>query len=242
MEESKNNIDDLVKSIDSSFREMSLKDIVATHEEFFDEDVFSDGKESATKKNNNVSKNGNSNMTVKGKEANSNKHKENAKKKRNTVQKDSRANIKPQKTVVNQNKAEQEKAATKPKATEAKIVRNKAVSDKAKIDKIQKENQTLDFNNTEVDNLKKDREYKLKKAGQVGNWFQTFCYMNIPIAGFIYIIVLAVSKDTPEHKKDFARGYLLYKVLVWVLAIVLLYCLYKLGLGFVEGMLSFIKD
>ena len=32
MEENKNDIDELVKSIDSSFKEMSLKDIVATHE------------------------------------------------------------------------------------------------------------------------------------------------------------------------------------------------------------------
>ena len=35
MEENKNDIDELVKSIDSSFKEMSLKDIVATHEEYF---------------------------------------------------------------------------------------------------------------------------------------------------------------------------------------------------------------
>lgn len=35
MEENKNDIDELVKSIDSSFEEMSLKDIVAAHENYF---------------------------------------------------------------------------------------------------------------------------------------------------------------------------------------------------------------
>lgn len=86
------------------------------------------------------------------------------------------------------------------------------------------------------------REMKVKKAGHIGNWFQTFCYMRIPVIGFIYILVMAFSKKTPEHKKEFAKGYILYKVLVWLLAIVLLYCLYKVGLDFVDGMLSFIKE
>ena len=82
---------------------------------------------------------------------------------------------------------------------------------------------------------------RIEKIGRAGGWFQTICYMNIPIIGFIYVLVLAFSKKTSEERKDFARGYLIYKVLVWILAIVLLYCLYKLGLGFVDGILSFIK-
>ena len=45
MEENKNDIDELVKSIDSSFEEMSLKDIVAAHENYFGADDISFDKD-----------------------------------------------------------------------------------------------------------------------------------------------------------------------------------------------------
>ena len=187
MEENKNDIDELVKSIDSSFREMSLKDIVSAHENYLSgEDIVFADKEEEIKENT---------------------ESENNEPKYLKVKNDEQVLPKVQKMELKQDTGEQEASIS--------------------------ENETL--------KKEKNREDKLKKAGNVGNWFQTFCYINIPLFGFIYVLVLAFSKKTPEYKKEFARGYLLYKVLVWLLAGVLLYCLYKLGLGFVEGMLSFIK-
>ena len=182
MEENKNDIDELVKSIDSSFEEMSLKDIVAAHENYFGADDISFDKD---------------------------KTEEVKKEEKNEVLKD-----------------------------DGKI-------DKAELLENLKENETKDKNDkTEMSEEQKQniREMKVKKAGHIGNWFQTFCYMRKPVIGFIYILVMAFSKKTPEYKKEFAKGYILYKVLVWILAIVLLYCLYKVGLDFVDGMLSLIKE
>lgn len=182
MEENKNDIDELVKSIDSSFEEMSLKDIVAAHENYFGADDISFDKD----------------------------------------------------------KTEEEK-----KEEKAKVLKDDGKIDKAELLENLKENETKDKNaKTEMSEEQKQniREMKVKKAGHIGNWFQTFCYMRIPVRGFIYILVMAFSKKTPEYKKEFAKGYILYKILVWILAIVLLYCLYKVGLDFVDGMLSLIKE
>ena len=182
MEENKNDIDELVKSIDSSFEEMSLKDIVAAHENYFGADDISFDKD----------------------------------------------------------KTEEEK-----KEEKAKVLKDDGKIDKAELLENLKENETKDKNDkTEMSEEQKQniREMKVKKAGHIGNWFQTFCYMRIPVIGFIYILVMAFSKKTPEYKQEFAKGYILYKILVWILAIVLLYCLYKVGLDFVDGMLSLIKE
>ena len=40
---------------------------------------------------------------------------------------------------------------------------------------------------------------KLQKWGRIGQWFQTFCWMHIPIFGFWYMVVLAVRKRTPKE-------------------------------------------
>lgn len=85
----------------------------------------------------------------------------------------------------------------------------------------------------------KRKQKKLVRAGKTGEWFQTICFMRIPIIGFIYIVVLALSKKTPLEKKSFAKAYIIYKVLVWVLAAALLYCLYKVGLNFLDGILQY---
>ncbi len=78
------------------------------------------------------------------------------------------------------------------------------------------------------------------RAAEIGRWFQTICWVNIPIIGFIYLLVLLISKNTSKHRKDFILGYLLYKFLVWTLAIILVYGLYKMGIDFIDGMLEYV--
>lgn len=224
MEENKNDIDELVKSIDSSFKEMSLKDIVATHEEYFGAASLTDNekkeekpqKQPVKKKPERVSRTKDENAGMK-------------KKVFKPEKKPVQAHLKERE---NDNKAEKPVGVAD---TDRKKI--KALNDREIKNVVEKEKKPEI--SPEVKEQKKNE--RIEKIGKAGGWFQTICYMNIPIIGFIYVLVLAFSKKTSEERKDFARGYLIYKVLVWILAIVLLYCLYKIGLGFVDGMLSFIK-
>lgn len=203
MEENKNDIDELVKSIDSSFKEMSLKDIVATHEGYFGAASLTENEKKEEKP-----------------------PKQPVKKK---VYKPVQANLK---------KREDDNKAENPvRVADADRKKIKALNDRKIKNAVEKEKKPEI--SPEIKEQKKNE--RIEKIGRAGGWFQTICYMNIPIIGFIYVLVLAFSKKTSEERKDFARGYLIYKVLVWILAIALLYCLYKLGLGFVDGILSFIK-
>lgn len=79
------------------------------------------------------------------------------------------------------------------------------------------------------------------RAAEIGRWFQTICWINIPVIGFLYLLVLLISRNTSKHRKDFILGYLLYKLLVWILAILLVFGLYKMGINFIDGMLNYVE-
>ena len=38
---------------------------------------------------------------------------------------------------------------------------------------------------------------------EAGSWFQTICWINIPVFGFFYMLVLLIRKKTSRHKKNF---------------------------------------
>jgi len=78
------------------------------------------------------------------------------------------------------------------------------------------------------------------RFGRIGQWFQILCFMNIPVFGFVYMFIMAVRRKTPPLKRSFAIAYLLYRILVLLLAVTILYVLYKLGLDFVDEMLKFV--
>lgn len=84
-------------------------------------------------------------------------------------------------------------------------------------------------------------EEKLESWGRMGTWFQTFCWMHIPVVGFWYMVVIACRRNTSKEKKAFARAYILYRMLVLILACTLLYIFYRMGLSFVEQILSYIE-
>lgn len=75
----------------------------------------------------------------------------------------------------------------------------------------------------------------------VSEWFLSVCWIKIPVVGFIYVLVLALSKKTHPAKKNFARGYLIYRCLVLILSVTVLYVLYQVGLSFIDELLSFVK-
>lgn len=88
--------------------------------------------------------------------------------------------------------------------------------------------------------LTEQREEQIRHWGAVGQWFQTFCWMHIPIFGFWYMVVLAIRKKTPEEKRTFARGYVLYRILVFILALTIIYVFYRMGLSFIEQILAYV--
>ena len=90
--------------------------------------------------------------------------------------------------------------------------------------------------------MEEKKEKKYSRAAWLGNvsqWFHLLCCMNIPIIGFIYMLVLSLRKKTPPQKRAFAIAYVLYRILVLILAGTILFVLYKVGLSFVEQILNY---
>lgn len=76
----------------------------------------------------------------------------------------------------------------------------------------------------------------------VSSWFITLCLTNIPVINVIYLLCMAIYPKNPQPKRSFAIAYLLYRLLVWILAITVLYVLLVLGTDFIDGILSFLED
>lgn len=75
----------------------------------------------------------------------------------------------------------------------------------------------------------------------VSEWFLSICWIKIPVIGFVYVLILALSKKIHPAKKNFARGYLVYRCLVLILSLTIMYVLYQVGLSFIDDMLAFVK-
>lgn len=75
----------------------------------------------------------------------------------------------------------------------------------------------------------------------VSQWFLSVCWLKIPVFGFIYALVMAFHPKVHPSKRNFARGYLVYRVLVLLLSITILYVFYKIGLDLIDQMLSFVR-
>lgn len=84
-----------------------------------------------------------------------------------------------------------------------------------------------------------DRSRLLKHPAEVGKWFQILCFMNIPVFGFLYMLVKLLYKKTPAQQRSFAAAYLIYRILVLLLAVTVLFILYRLGLDFIDTLLKY---
>ena len=71
-------------------------------------------------------------------------------------------------------------------------------------------------------------------------WFFTFMCMNIPVAGWIYLLRLAFGKQDTQLR-DFARAYLLYKLVFLILSLILLGILVYIGLDIVDKVLAYME-
>lgn len=77
------------------------------------------------------------------------------------------------------------------------------------------------------------------RRSPIQSWFNTFMIMNIPIIGWIYLFILALSKK--DQRKDFAKAYLVYKLVFFLLALAIIaFCLY-VGMEVADRLLRYIN-
>ena len=165
MEENKNDIDELVKSIDSSFKEMSLKDIVATHEEYFGAASLTENEKKEEKP---------PKQPVKKKPERVKRTKDEDFDMKKKVYKPVQANLK---------KREDDNKAENPvRVADADRKKIKALNDRKIKNAVEKEKKPEI--SPEIKEQKKNE--RIEKIGRAGGWFQTICYMNIPIIGFMH--------------------------------------------------------
>lgn len=75
----------------------------------------------------------------------------------------------------------------------------------------------------------------------ISDWLFTICWIRIPFFGFLYACVVALRRGNNRTKKNYAAAYIIYRLLVLVLTVAVLYVFYKVGLDFVDQMLSYVK-
>ncbi len=88
---------------------------------------------------------------------------------------------------------------------------------------------------------KKSRQSEENTADtEVHTWFFTFMCMNIPIAGWIYLLYLAFNKKK-TGRRSFARAYLFYKLIFLLISALILGILIYIGLGFLDQLLAYME-
>lgn len=74
----------------------------------------------------------------------------------------------------------------------------------------------------------------------VRSWFFTFMCMNIPVIGWFYLLYLAFNKKK-ALRRNFARAYLVYKLLFLIIAAVILGILLYIGMGLLDQLLAYME-
>ena len=74
----------------------------------------------------------------------------------------------------------------------------------------------------------------------VHRWFVTLMSMNIPVIGWIYLIILALS-PSKGPLRDFAKAYLLYKFLFLTLTVAVLAVAFHYGMQFLDQVLAYME-
>ena len=70
-------------------------------------------------------------------------------------------------------------------------------------------------------------------------WFNTFMIMNLPVIGWIYLLILALSKK--DQRKDFARAYLVYKLVFFLVALGIIALLLYSSMDIADRLLQYIN-
>lgn len=63
----------------------------------------------------------------------------------------------------------------------------------------------------------------------VGSWMITLLLANIPVIGFIYLLVLALGSGASPSKRNFARALFLWQIIA-VIAVIVLYVVFGVAI------------
>ncbi len=145
-----------------------------------------------------------------------------------------------------QNPREQKQArksiarSTPAKQQEALEQKRRAVAEKNNGGRAEEHKDTFKSSRALREKSLEDQEV-MEKYVSVSRWFLSLCWMQIPVIGFVYVLVMAFSKKTPPAKKSFAMAYILYRVLVLLLTITIIYVLFRIGVDFADELLRYVQ-
>lgn len=79
-----------------------------------------------------------------------------------------------------------------------------------------------------------------RERDSIHNWFFTLMCMDIPIVGFIYLCYLGFNKKNMD-RRNFARAYLIYKVLFLIISAIIMAILVKIGMKALDMLLAYME-
>ena len=74
----------------------------------------------------------------------------------------------------------------------------------------------------------------------VHRWFVTLMCMNIPVIGWLYLIILALS-PSKGPRREFAKAYLLYKLLFLTITLIILARAFHYGMELLDKVLAYME-
>ena len=78
------------------------------------------------------------------------------------------------------------------------------------------------------------------RRSPISSWFSTLMIMNLPIIGWFYLLVLALRKNG-DQRRDFARAYLVYKLVFFLAALVVIAIAMYFSMGLLDQFLEYIN-
>lgn len=122
-----------------------------------------------------------------------------------------------------------------PKRTAADLV------EASRMAKMNMERETKSLKNNDTINEIKATDEELQEL-TIGNWLMTFLYMDVPIIGYIILLVGAFSKKSPRIKKSMCKAYLIKKLIFTTLSVIILVILFYIGSYWLDKVLAYMQQ
>lgn len=84
-------------------------------------------------------------------------------------------------------------------------------------------------------------EFEMAKCISFTNWFLTFLIQDIPIIGEIALLFWACSKRNAVGKRQYAIARLLYKLIFDIIAIAIIFVLFKVASGALDALIVYME-
>lgn len=84
-------------------------------------------------------------------------------------------------------------------------------------------------------------EFEMAKCISFTNWFLTFLIQDIPIIGEVALLFWACSKRNAVGKRQYAIARLIYKLIFDVIAIMIIFMLFKIASGALDALIVYME-